>query len=393
MEVIINCDTAEEIIQAWNSEQHQQHQEGVRMFRAFQDQVSFQCQQNKLFCQTVDALQEQYGRRMYAAKQLLQRFETTLLQLDQEIQHLEAQKENIQQQMQRYEQDLPLIQRYAHERQIKRSKRQRQYDTLYWIPFISSQYKLKYMRARDKFSRAEHQVAQIRQAMDSCHRACRRIATTLCHTRDQHEQSSLHRSQIEKQWQQLDTTLRLLDEGRRFWYDFEKYQAHIVIESVNHLTRALTFSNQQKKEENQDTEQWAKTFKMACFEYDECLKHGQERWYTIQVEFDCSICNNVRWEWPCLDKVHGLLCHTCQQSIIETQQNLECTHNHGNTRIRSSTVSSVTAISHRKKRTSLVSDQASSIRSESRPLVIKRLLKNVFAKCSSPKRPYSPLVH
>ncbi|KAI9499265.1 hypothetical protein BDB00DRAFT_967610, partial [Zychaea mexicana] len=224
---------------------------------------------------------------MYAAKQLLQRFENTIAQLEQQVNYLQQQKQTIERQMDRYEHDLPLIQQYALDRQTKRSKRQRQYNTLYWIPLVASRYKLKYMRARDKFAKAEHQVAQIRQAMETCHRTCRRIAQSLCHTRDQREQTCSHRNRTEKQLQHLDNTLLLLDEGRRFWYDFEKYQARIVIESAEYLIRwSSPLSTPQQ------VDQWTKTFKMACFEYDECLKHGEERWFTIQVEFDCAICNN-----------------------------------------------------------------------------------------------------
>ncbi|KAI9278622.1 hypothetical protein BDA99DRAFT_424105, partial [Phascolomyces articulosus] len=228
-------------------------------------------------------------------------------------------------QIQRYEHDLPLLQQYAHNRHQKRAKRQRQYDVLYWIPFISSQYKLKYMRARDKFAKAEHQVAQIRHAMASCHQTWRRLTTSLTHTRDQHEQSREHWNEIEKQWQQLDNSLQKLDEGRQFWYDFEKYQTFMVMESMQYLIQQEHQSTRNKKsvDEAMMMDAWIKTFKMACFEYDECFQHGQERWFTIQVEFDCALCNNVCCEWPCLDTIHGLLCHTCQESILETKRNME----------------------------------------------------------------------
>ncbi|KAI8142055.1 hypothetical protein BJV82DRAFT_616988 [Fennellomyces sp. T-0311] len=278
--------------------------------------------------------------------------------MNRQIQHLQQQKQTIDQQLDRYEHDLPLIQQYAHHRQVKRSKRQKQYNSFYWIPLLSARFKLKYMRARDKFAKAEHHVAQIRQAMETCQRSNRRISQSICHSREQHDQTKNHRNRIEKQLKHLEGTMTMLNEGRQFWYDFEKYQARTLMEAIHCLIQ-------------EHDEQWITAFKMACFEYDECIQHGEERWFTIQVEFDCALCNNVRWEWPCLD-VHGLLCHACQRSIIEAQ---------------SKRLSVVSTAPSKRKRISLVSERSMKSSSSGGRLFVKRILKSMFGKCS-----YSSLV-
>lgn len=318
--ITISVETAEAVFKETEPKKR------VLLLEAIQDAIQETCRHiDQDYCQIMQALSEQYSRRLYASRQLCQCLDAAVSSASRQIAYLKAQQTEVEWHLDRYQnQLLPDMQRQTLVHQAKRAKRQHQYHKVHWIPLVAHCYKRKYLRARDKHASAEQRVAQLRQAIESCRHDWTRAAHSLHQATHQRDQASQHRKRVQEQLTALEQSLAWLEQARQFWLDFKHHQVHTVLETIRALSKAFpstaaTTIDNDNDNNNNDDEYLIKSFKMACFEYSECFAHGQQHWSPnslAQVEFDCAFCNETRWEWP--SSVRGtsqLACRQCHWPV------------------------------------------------------------------------------
>ncbi|KAI8373077.1 uncharacterized protein BYT42DRAFT_476025, partial [Radiomyces spectabilis] len=178
---------------------------------------------------------------------------------------------------------------YAQARRTKKTKREQQYNHFYFIPVLSTQYKQKYIRARDKNAMAEQRLSDIRSEQERCRELLRETAKELTKQQQDREQAQQQWQTLEQEITKASKLVQFLKEGQTFWSQFDGHQSNLVLESGRYLIRAL---QEHKVAEDADFRHWIATFKMACMEYGEGEQYGDRKWDTgqMEVEYDCSRC-------------------------------------------------------------------------------------------------------
>lgn len=299
----ITADQAAEIVRLLLETKHRDV--ALVMLRDIQRRVHMQRQEIRSFCMTVQSVQEQYHRLIYASRQLLERLDATLDTIARHIDILENRRYKSDTLLRNYEHSLPSMQNTALERHRKRQWRQSQYQKLHWLPVLSTCYKVKYLRARDKHAEAEHQVAELRNAIDSSRQMCYQISQSVDQAYQERDQTYVYRNQVKDKLAQCERILGVLLEAVRFWSQFDKHQAQVVLEAAQYLC------------DNQIEHGWTVTFKMACFEYEQCIAYGKEHHTQIDIPYECISCKETRIGWPNKD----LICQTCtmqEKTLVPT---------------------------------------------------------------------------
>lgn len=287
-----------------------------RVIDAVLEQVDHQTDENTVFENMIRVLEIHYERRIDGTRQQVQRLYGTIADIEQRQQQLNQEQSAVEQSLHEHEQQLPIVQQLAVVRQHKRSRHQRRYDRMHWIPIVSSRCRKSYMHAMNKHAAAEHELANLRIAIDHTRRARQHIAQTLANLNSQHKDARQHAAVLEQRLQALDSTMEALIERRRFWHAFELNQARLVRESA----RMLMLSNIDNEMDDDDSNEWTKkTFQMACFEYAECIRHGKEHLNHPpgqHIEFECARCLQLVQQstWPVWMGRHDLVCQHCYQT-------------------------------------------------------------------------------
>lgn len=280
------------------------------MIQAVLSETDQQRQSIRDFVHIVRCLEEQYRRRVYASEQLIRQLETHTSGLDQQHKRLEVDRAEVQQAQCECEQELPQQQVLVQTLERKRKERQHLYDAWHWVPVLASRYyKQRYLHARDKHAEAEEAVARLRDTLEQHQNMLRRVSHALHELLYERDQTARHCQTVRSDLHRLHRTLATLDQGQRFWQAFEKDQIQLVVDAARRVW-----------EQEEPTYHWVKTFRMACFEYAECLQYGRERWTSDRfqrfVEFDCTDCHHTfRDTWPALHQGQ-LVCPDCYRATV-----------------------------------------------------------------------------
>ncbi|CDH52311.1 predicted protein [Lichtheimia corymbifera JMRC:FSU:9682] len=288
-----------------------------RVIDAVLEQVDHQSDENTVFERMIRVLEIQYERRIDNTRQQVQQLHGTIAGIERHQRQLDQERSAVERTLHEHEQRLPVAQQLAVVRQHKRAQQRRRYDRMHWIPVVSSRCRKSYMHAMNKHAAAEHELANLRVAIDHTRRARQHIAQTLANLNAQSMDTRQQAAVLEQRLKALDSTIAALIERRRFWHAFELNQARLVRESA----RMLILSNVDNEIDDDDNnDEWTKkTFQMACFEYAECIRHGKEHLANPPgqyIEFECARCLKLvqQQTWPMWMGRHDLVCQHCYQA-------------------------------------------------------------------------------
>jgi hypothetical protein len=311
----VNIDKAEYVI-SLASKKNGAFKSMMHYLREVEDQLQSRHKKNKLFYQVVNAVEDCYKRKIYANKQLIDRIYSEIDYIGHDMNRLTSRRAALKQELEEHEDELNDIREYAEQRRNKKSKRERQYHQLYKIPIVATQYKKKYVRARDKNSDAEEKMSEVRATVDSCQRAIGELSKSLGDCQKKREELIAQQQDLEVQRKEDEELIFNLHEGCKFWSGFDQHQSDTAAKATNTFIETI-----QRHSKNHNTYHkimdpnidFVKIFKMALYEYGEGEKYAESRWGQLQVEFGCAKCRTSHLGWPTPDKVRpiDLLCDTC----------------------------------------------------------------------------------
>lgn len=311
----VNIDKAEYII-SLASKKNGAFKTMMQLLREVEEQLLIRQKKNRIFYQVVKAVEERYQRQVYGNNQQIDNINSEMHHIQQDMEHLTSNRTSLKQELEGHEEQLNDIRDYAEQRRNKKSKREKQYHQLYNIPIVATQFKKKYVRARDKNSDAEEKVSEVRATVDSCQRAIGELSRSLSECQKRREELTTHQQELEAQKQKVEDLLFNLHEGCKFWSGFDQHQSDTAAKATNAFIETI-----QKHAKNHNTfhkimdpnNDFVKILRMALFEYGQAESYAQARWDRLQVEFDCAKCRTSHLGWPTPDKVRtaDLLCDTC----------------------------------------------------------------------------------
>ncbi|KAI8336150.1 hypothetical protein BC941DRAFT_428439 [Chlamydoabsidia padenii] len=256
--------------------------------------------QDKLnvFYLTIDALQIQYHQYQQTHHQTMLQLNQAHLNHEAKMQQLERQQQHKEQQLKHLEEQLQYWRTDAAERRDKKAMREKQYHQVYFVPVINTQYKKKYMRARDQNNAVEQHLSDLHRAMDGVKDRLRRYRQEW--TAGIQYRQELH-DQQEKTTEALDRLERLcrdMEQVSTFWHQFES----------QHIIPYLTMLK------NHDDGQWRRMTKA----YEVTHRYGQQRYgdhIAWDITFDCAYCHITINGWPWLINRSDLVCTSCHHTI------------------------------------------------------------------------------
>lgn len=311
----VNLDKAEFIISL--ASQKNGFRSIMLLLREIEDQFITRQKQNKTFYKVSQIIEHGYSKKTHSDKQLIKRIQHELQQQEKDTEHLSQKRTALKQELDAFEAELSGIREYAEQRRNKKSKRERQYHQLYHVPILASQFKKKYVRARDKNSDAEEQVSHMRSKVDACQQEISHISKTITDIQKHREQSVQRCKNIESQLKKDQELVFQLQEGRKFLAGFDQYQFITAQKATTQFIEAVqaSYSNNQAHKIRDPNQNFVKFFKLALFEYGEAEKFADHRWGRIKVPFSCMKCQVTQVGWPKLDKIktNEFICDTCFQ--------------------------------------------------------------------------------
>ncbi|KAI8340812.1 hypothetical protein BC941DRAFT_418233 [Chlamydoabsidia padenii] len=326
--------------------------------RDLQRTIQRQQKELRVFFLTVDALQVHYQQYQYSTDPL----EASLVDQTHALQLHHREQERIEQELGQMENQLQHLRAYAIQRRNKKAKRERQYHEVYHVPMINTQYKKKYMRARDKNDAVEQQLSELHHTMDQ-------IKDQLKQQRQQSKAVEEQRDALDQQRQQLTMELNdrkqlmvKMKQAQSFWCQFD----------TCHVQPCLDMLKQQHVD-------WTR-LRLASVDYEEAERYGRHYYDhdTWDVVFDCTHCHSRNEGWPCLDKVRTtqLLCNLCYQEtrtsmIVEKKLYSILPNNNNNDRLRLSTLSTSSSSLSIPSLISSTSKSTHSLINDCKPLVKK----------------------
>ncbi|CAO3595356.1 unnamed protein product [Absidia cylindrospora] len=217
------------------------------------------------------------------------------------------------QQLSHMEKQLHHLRNYAVQRLEKKAMREKQYHEVYHLPVINTQYKKKYMRARDKNDMAEQQLSELHHAMDL-------VKDRLKHHQQQWTHGLDHRQSLTEQRQKLSAQLDIQQElmtnmkqAQSFWCQFDTYHIQPCLELLQQWRHTSD-----RPGDDDDDDQWTR-LRLMSVDYEETQLYGQQQLHwdhaSWEVTFECTHCHATCESWPYLDKVRitQLLCASCYQ--------------------------------------------------------------------------------
>ncbi|KAI8347339.1 hypothetical protein BD560DRAFT_411118 [Blakeslea trispora] len=285
--------------------------------REIEDQIRNRQKTNRQFYQVVHAVEDKHQLKLHQSRETMYHIATEIRHIDYDVGRLKVDRDTLKQELEEHEAHLIEVRHYAEQRRNKKSKRERQYHQLYHVPFVATQFKKKYVRARDKNSDAEEKVSEIRSIVDSCQRAIAEMTRSITDCQIKRQELLINQEQVEQEVKQVEDLVFNLNEGCKFWTNFDQHQLMTASKATTHFIETV----QQYNKNNQlhaidnphlDT---VKIFKMALFEYGEAERYAESRWSSLEVEFECAKCHTPQRGWPKPDKVRvmDLLCDPCYQ--------------------------------------------------------------------------------
>ncbi|KAI8346902.1 hypothetical protein EDC96DRAFT_449185 [Choanephora cucurbitarum] len=284
--------------------------------REIEEQIQRRQKTNRQFYQVVHAVEEKYQLKLHQSRETIYRVAAEIRHIDYDMGRLKVDRDTLKQELEEHEAHLVDVRQYAEQRRNKKSKRERQYHQLYHVPFVATQFKKKYVRARDKNSDAEEKVSEIRSIVDSCQKAIGEMTKSITDCQARRQELLVEQEQAEKEMKQIDDLLFDLNEGRKFWTNFDHNQLVTASKATTQFIETVQQynANQLHKLNNPNLDA-VKIFKMALFEYGEAEHYAASRWNSLKVDFECAKCHTFQRGWPKPDKVRvmDLLCEPCYQ--------------------------------------------------------------------------------
>lgn len=303
----VNLDKAEFIISL--SSKKNSSKAVLTLLSELQDQYAARQKQNRAFYQVSQVILGLYEKKIYASKQLSHRIQIDLHQHELDMNHMTHRRSSLKQDLDEFEAELSETREYAEQRRNKKSKREKQYHQLYHVPLVATQYKKKYVRARDKNSAAENQVSSVREKVEQCSQEITNLSKSVVELQNTRESLVLQSKEINTQLEIDHELVFQVQEANKFLSSFDKHQLATA--------QLVTTQFMEAVQRNNITEQLVKTFKMALYEYGEAEQVADQRWgsSSLQAEFQCSKCKVVQMGWPKPDKVrtNEVLCDHCYQ--------------------------------------------------------------------------------
>ncbi|KAJ8651443.1 hypothetical protein O0I10_013008 [Lichtheimia ornata] len=322
--IVINGEKADEVLRYASSNDAVTRRQALHSLRDLQQAVKARQKRIRIFNLTVQALDQQYARWQYSARQQLTHLDTMVADLNHQVAKLRQQRSENEEQLKVFERQLQGIREYAQRRRTKKTKREKQYNHFYFIPVVSKSFQQKYVRAQDKNAAAEQEVVQIRESIEAIQAAVRQAGNLLGRKQQEHDAQMEQRRAVHVQVAAADKCLAYLHEGQHFWNHFDQNQAEVVIEACSQLMQTFRSTSEpqlfrRRSSTSTDPQQrdWRVVFKSACIEYGEREAYGATKWDNVEVEFDCARCQQSLVGWPTPDKVHtaDLLCAVCYQDM------------------------------------------------------------------------------
>lgn len=313
--MIVNIEKAEEIVSYGFTKKNT----GIQ--KRLLQQVIQQVEQRRIAIQeyivTVDMISRQYQFRQKSLEQLINQLDDRDQSLHQGLVKIGSQQKELERRQVQIKQELQSTRLTAEAYREKKKKREQEYCLVSSLPIISAQSKKRYIKARNKYSDAEQQVSESRQALEKCRDHLKLISKTVSAQYSEQDQVYNQRrgsiDTIVSSTQQLD----YLKKGCDFWSGFDSYQAQVVLESAIYLGEMECHTTPKKNQALDIDQVWQKTFKLACFEYGDGEIYGDTRWNinTLQVTFDCEICQTSQTGWPKVVDQSDLACELCYSTI------------------------------------------------------------------------------
>lgn len=289
------------------------------LLREIEDQLLARQKFNKTFSKVAHIIAHGYNKKIQTDQQLIKRIQYDIQKAENEMDRLATKRRSLKQTLDTLETELASIRDYAEQRRDKKSKRERQYHQLYHVPILATQFKKKYVRARDKNSDAEEQVSTMRSKVDACQQEIAQISKTMTDIQKHREHSLIKQCKdLESQVKSDKELVFQLQEGIKFINGLDQYQLVTAQQATTQFIESIQSSYLAKNGTigrlDNDTH-FVKVFKLALFEYGEAEKFADNRWGHIQVPYTCTHCKVAQVGWPKLDKVrtNDFICESCYQ--------------------------------------------------------------------------------
>ncbi|KAI9480612.1 MAG: hypothetical protein EXX96DRAFT_563499 [Benjaminiella poitrasii] len=293
------------------------------------------------YLQTVNIISKRYEEKKRQLEDVIHQLSHREHLLDRSLSKIQHQQKELEYCRGNLERELHCLRQRAEECRERRARREQDYNAVASVPFLSSQSKKRYLKARDKNSETERKISENREMLEKCREHLRLISRTVTTQRaEQSDLSTQKRASIDYiiSFQQQ---LEYLKHGCDFWSNFDTYQAQVVLESAIYLRDLLMDDSnikERKKKKNSKrsfsdgalldiNEVWVKTFKLACFEYGESELHGNARWNlaALEINFECDLCQISQTGWPRIVKTSAnqdkeLACEFCHGVSLNKYQ-------------------------------------------------------------------------
>lgn len=316
--MIVNIEKAEEIVNfGFTSKKSSITQK--RLLHQVIQQVEHRRKLIQEYLQTVDIISHQYYRKQQSLEQLIHQLDGREQNLDEGLLKINTQQKELERRQVRIEHDLQAMRQLAERCREKKIRCEQYYHGVASVPILSAQSKKRYIKARDKNAEAEQQLSEVRQALEKCRDHLKLVSKTIS---AQYSEQDLLCNQRQSSVDTIMTSkqqLEYLRQGSEFWSGFDSYQAQVVLESAIYLLDPNQPTSLPKKKDNTlDMDQvWIKTFKLACFEYGDRELYGDMRWNakTLQINFDCDLCQTSQVGWPKVIREQELACELCYTTL------------------------------------------------------------------------------
>ncbi|KAG0165844.1 hypothetical protein DFQ28_005237 [Apophysomyces sp. BC1034] len=283
----------------------------VQILSAIQDAVTERRYSIRHFCLTVEALKCQYNRKIHNARGQINSLEKQVNDLERKVDRLGQREVRLEKAKGKCHNHLRMLRLVAEWRRKKKQKRDSQYAVFSFVPLLSSYYKKKFIRARDKNAQIEQKLSEAQYALSTFHPALRRLIDTRRRYIVDINQAKCEKDELTVTLASLEKLLDFVILGQQFWTNFDDHQTCYVLQDSVQLMKMF----QAKQTEGDDWNNLILSFKLACLEYSEKEEQGNELWGSIQVEFECAHCNATCHAWPWTDRACStdLLCNQCFQ--------------------------------------------------------------------------------
>lgn len=304
--------------------------------------------EKRIFILTIDALQEQYHHLQQKQYQVIEKEEIELEQMKRSLskKRINYQQQKEEQELKYLEKQLQDLRDYAEKRRNKKAKRERQYHEVYHLPLINTQFKKKYMRARDKNNAVEQQLADLHHQMDHIKNNLRQARSMYDQELVNYQKKSDQLELLIQKLKDLQSMLADMKKAQSFWSQFDTLHIQPCLKWVQHQLQFKSnnnYNNNSSYGDNGDDNSedyfsryrrrrsstsslsifsfndWH-SFRASIKEYEEAEAYGDKKWnchhheqQQWNVTFNCTLCQSSIRSWPYLDKVRAnqLLCSSC----------------------------------------------------------------------------------